>query len=76
MQLLQLGQIFLSCLYCLKPAEACLAAAKRILQYLKGSADISLKYKKSESTHVVGYSDVDCAGDLDDRHSTSGNLLL
>ena len=35
-----------------------------------------ITYKKSESTQLIGYSDADCAGDLDERHSTSGNIFL
>ncbi len=51
-------------------------AAKRILRYLKGTQDLALKYEKSESSLLAGYSDVDWAGDNDDRHSTTGNLFL
>jgi len=46
--------------YCSKPSEA----------------HLTLRYKKSENTQLVGYSDADYAGDLDDRHSTSENLFL
>ena len=49
---------------------------KRILRYLKGTVNLGLKYKKSQSGTLTGYSDTDWAGDLDDRHSTSGNLFL
>ena len=35
-----------------------------------------LTYKKTESAELIGYSDADFAGDLDDRRSTSGNLFL
>ena len=59
-----------------KPTEAHLTAVKRILRYLKGTADQALKYEKSEDGALVGYSDADWAGDLDDRHSTTGNLFL
>ena len=59
-----------------KPSEAHLTAVKRILRYLKGSMDIALTYKKSEGGQLTGYSDADYAGDLDDRHSTSGNVFL
>ena len=64
------------CKFSLKPSEAHLTAVKRILRYLKGTVDIVLKYKKAESVGLIGYSDADYAGDLDDRHSTSGNLFL
>ena len=59
-----------------KPTEAHMTALKRILRYLKGTTTLALKYQKCENLSVVGYSDADWAGDQDDRHSTSGNLLL
>ena len=59
--------------YCSNPSEAHLTTVKRILRYLK---NLGLKYEKLESSTLVGYSDADWAGDLDDRHSTSGNLFL
>jgi hypothetical protein len=59
-----------------KPSEAHLTAVKRILRYLKGTADLALKYQKSDHGMLIGYSDADWAGDLDDRHSTTGNLFL
>ncbi len=58
------------------PSEAHLTAAKRILRYLKGTADLTLKYEKSKANALMGYSDADWAGDQDNRHSTSGNLFL
>ena len=62
--------------YCSQPNEAHLTAVKRILRYLKGTVNLGLKYEKSQSGTLTGYSDADWAGDLDDRHSTSGNLFL
>ena len=59
-----------------KPTQAHLTAVKRIYRYLKGSLDVTLKYKKSGDAQLIGYTDADFAGDLDDRHSTSGNLFL
>ena len=38
--------------------------------------NIGLKYEKSENGTLVSYSDTDWAGNLDDRHSTSGNLFF
>ena len=57
-----------------KPTEAHLTAVKRILRYLKGTADQALKYEKSEdgSRLPSRWS----AGDLDERHSMTGNLFL
>ena len=62
--------------YCSYPSEAHLTAVKRILTYLKETINLGLKYEKLESSTLVGHSDVDWAGDLDDYHSTSGNLFL
>ena len=62
--------------YSSKPTEAHLTAVKRILRYLKGSLDVCLKYATSDNGQLIGYSDADYAGDLDDRHSTTGNLFL
>ena len=58
------------------PSEAHLTAAKRIIRYLKGTVNLGLKYCKSEEGQLIGYADADWAGDLDDRHSTSGNVFL
>ena len=55
-----------------KPSEAHLTAVKRILRYLKGIANISLKFEKSIEGDLIGFSD---AGDQDDCHSTTGNLF-
>ena len=62
--------------YNLNPSEAHLNALKRILRYLKGTLDITLRCRKSDKDEVLGYSDADYAGDMDDRHSTIGNLFL
>jgi hypothetical protein len=53
-----------------------LTAVKIIFRYLKGTKDFVLKYKKDIKYNLVGYSDADYAGDLDDRHSTSGNIFV
>ena len=62
--------------FCASPTEAHLTAAKQILRYLKGTADLGLKYTMSDNRTLIGYSDADWAGDLDDRHSTSGNMFM
>ena len=49
-----------------KPTEAHLTAVKRIMHYLKGSLDITLRFRKSDDGQLIGYSDVDYAGDLYD----------
>ena len=58
------------------PSETHLAAVKRILHYLKGTLDVMLKFKKTDDDQLVGFSDADYAGDLDDRRFTNGNVFL
>jgi hypothetical protein len=59
-----------------KPTKEHMMAVKHILRYLKGTINLGCSYKKfaSEPT-LMGYSDSDHAGDIDDRKSTSGVLF-
>ena len=50
-------------------------AVKRILRYLKGTMDYCLCYQGS-NLRLIGYSDADWGGDLDQRKSTSGYTFL
>ena len=50
-------------------------AVKRILRYLKGTMDYCLCYQGSD-LRLIGYSDADWGGDLDQRKSTSGYVFL
>ena len=59
--------------YCHQPSELHMTAAKRILRYLKQTKDLNLTYVRNS---IVGYSDADWAGDVQDRRSTSGNVFL
>ncbi|PKU77377.1 putative mitochondrial protein [Dendrobium catenatum] len=54
------------------PTTTHLKAAKRILRYIKGTIDFGLFYSSSNDFKLVGYSDSDWAGDLDERKSTTG----
>ena len=58
--------------FCANHTQSNLTAAKRILRYLKGTVYLGLSYKKCADEKLIGYSD----GDMDDRHSTSGNVFL
>ncbi|GKU95895.1 hypothetical protein SLEP1_g9193 [Rubroshorea leprosula] len=62
--------------YMKHPNELHLQTAKRILRYLCGTADFGLFYKKGDQTDLVGFTDSDYAGDLDDRKSTSGFVFM
>lgn len=55
-----------------------MAAVKQILRYIRGTIHLGCHYgrKEEEEPRIVGYSDSDHAGDLDDRKSTSGVLYF
>jgi hypothetical protein len=46
---------------------------KKVLHYLQGIKGLMLTYRRSDSLHIVGYSDSDYAGD--DRKSMSGYIF-
>ena len=50
-------------------------AAKKALHYLQGTKGLMLTYKRSDNLEVVGYSDADFAGCVDDKKSTSGYIF-
>ena len=58
-----------------EPTEAHLTAVKRIFRYLKGTVNLALQYQ-AKGGELIGYSDSDWANNLDDRHSTTGNVFL
>lgn len=64
------------------PKEFHLKVAKRVIRYFHGTVDFSLWYLFETTPIVVRFSDVDCAGNVDDRKSTSrgcfyvGNYLI
>ncbi|XP_070002365.1 secreted RxLR effector protein 161-like [Nicotiana tabacum] len=51
-------------------------AVKRIMIYLKGTADYALCYQGGKDLRLVGYSDADHGEDLNERKSTSGYVFL
>ena len=50
-------------------------AAKKVLRYLQGTKDLMLTYRHTDTLKVVGFSDSDYAGHVDDKKSTSGYIL-
>ena len=58
------------------PTEAHLTAVKRIFRYLKGAINLCIKYERSADNRLVGFSDTDWARDMNDRHSTTGDLFM
>ena len=53
-------------------SEIHLRAAKRILRYIRGIVDYSVKLEKCQELKLYGFSDNDWAGSIDDMKSTSG----
>ncbi|XP_074301007.1 secreted RxLR effector protein 161-like [Silene latifolia] len=58
------------------PTKQHLGASKRILRYVAGTAYKGIHYDMSSRFSLIGYTDSDWAGDLDDRKSTSGSVFL
>ena len=61
--------------FCSQPTEAHRTAVKRVFRYLKKTINLALRYHK-DGESVIGFSDADWGGDLDDRHSTTGNVFM
>ena len=51
-------------------------AVKRIMNYLKGTKNVGLWYRKDSVCNLIGYSDTDYAGCKTDRKSTSGTCHI
>ncbi|KAL9429389.1 hypothetical protein AB3S75_031241 [Citrus x aurantiifolia] len=62
--------------YMSKPTELHILAVKRIMRYLKGTTELGVFYKKGGNEGLVGYTDSNYAGDLNDRKSTSGYVFM
>ncbi|WVZ55440.1 hypothetical protein U9M48_006100 [Paspalum notatum var. saurae] len=60
------------CQYIHAPIDVHWAAVKRVLRYIKGTADTGLKIQRSSKLTLNAFSDADWAGCPDDRRSTSG----
>ena len=58
--------------YQANPIESHMIALKRIIKYVKTTAEFGVWYSKDTSDVITGYSDVDWAGNADDRNRTSG----
>ena len=46
------------------------------MRYLQGTKDYKLMYRRTNNLVVVGYSDLDFAGCVDSRKSTSGYIFI
>ena len=61
--------------YQVNPKESHMAALKRIIKYVKTTAEFGVWYSKDTSDVLTGYSDADWVGIADDRKSTSGGCF-
>lgn len=52
-----------------------LKSLKRVLRYLKGTADFALTYRKTDAPLITGYVDADWANCSETRRSTSGYIF-
>ncbi|XP_062075335.1 uncharacterized protein LOC133779378 [Humulus lupulus] len=57
------------------PTGSHFTAVKRIMKYVAGTLELGLWYTCDTNMSLVGYSDSDWAGSLDDRKSTSGGCF-
>jgi transposase InsO family protein len=57
-----------------KPTTTHVTAVKRVLRYIKSTKSYSLTFTPSDGT-LLGYSDSDWGGDLDERRSTTGYIF-
>lgn len=60
--------------FCQNPKTTHWQSAKRVLRYLKGTADHELTFK-DDGEQLTGYVDSDWAGDIDDRVSRTGYIF-
>ena len=56
------------------PAQAHLTSVKRLFRYLKETIDLKLQHRPVVA-NLLGYSDADWENDVDNRHSTTGNVF-
>ncbi|CAI0540521.1 unnamed protein product [Linum tenue] len=60
-----------------KPTRLHMAVAKRVLRYLKGTLEYGIRYTPHDQDEgLVGFTDSDYAGDINDRRSTSGYVFF
>ena len=53
-------------------SEMHLKVAKRVIRYVEGTYDFGIKFARSKEFELVGFSDSDWEGSIDDMRSTSG----
>ncbi|XP_055814652.1 secreted RxLR effector protein 161-like [Solanum dulcamara] len=63
-------------LFMQSPRKPHLEAAKRILKYINSTSELGLFFQRKNNLVLIGYTDADFGGDMDNRRSTSGYIFL
>lgn len=58
------------------PTELHYQATKKALRYVKGTMNYEILYEKKGVEELVGFTDSDYAGDIEDRKSTYGYVFM
>jgi hypothetical protein len=59
------------------PTSEHLAAVKHLLRYIAGTLNLGVTYQRGHGAlELLGYSDADLAGDINDRKSTTGMIFF
>ena len=58
------------------PTQQHFVIAKRALRYLKGIVKDGVFYKRGGVSELIGFTDSNYAGDIEDRKSTSGYVFM
>lgn len=61
--------------YMTSPLKQHLQEAKRVLRYVKGTLTYGIHFKRVEEPELVGFSDSDWGGSVEDKKSTSGYVF-
>ena len=62
--------------YLSNPGQSHWKATKKVLRYLQGIKDLILTYRRTDTLRVVGFSDSEYAGCVDDKKSTSCYIFM
>lgn len=62
--------------YMENPSSIHVTALKRVIRYLKGTADYGISFESANNLSLIVYSDADFAGCVDTRKSTTGHCVM
>ena len=62
--------------YLSDPGQSHWKTAKKVLRYFQSTKDLMLRYRRIDTLEVVGFSDFNYAGCVDDKKSTSGYIFM